>query len=70
MNPFRAWNVFSVVGILTIGVVLFMGSLGAAHLWHDHINYHTNMQLLELIRSTVVDKHPELEETNEQTSTP
>ena len=63
-------NTLQIVGILTIGVMLFLGSLGAAHLWQDHTNYHTNMQLLELVRSTVVDKHPELEEVNEETSTP
>lgn len=59
-----------ILGGLTLAAVIVVSSTAAAHLWEDHKNYHTNMQLLELIRATVVEIHPELEETNEQESTP
>lgn len=60
-----------VLGALALATVILFGSTGAYHLWNDHRDYHTNMQLLELIRSTVVERHPELlEETNETESTP
>jgi hypothetical protein len=53
------------LGIVAGATLFVVGTRAAVHLWDDHQHFHTNGQLLELVRQAVVEKHPELLEENE-----
>lgn len=48
------------LGVGTAIVIAGLSLWAAVHLWEDHSHYHPNMQLLELVRATIVEMHPEL----------
>jgi hypothetical protein len=53
------------IGVVFTAAIIYVGGLVAYHLYQDHAAYHSNAQLLELVRTAVVELHPELLEEEE-----
>ena len=56
-----------IIGFAAVCFSTYQTTGWAMELYEDHTGYHSNMELLELVRRTMVDLHPELLETAEVT---